>query len=117
MFWQYLPRCHLGAFCIAHSVDAILRSALPVGRWSISPRAVLEDHGHPADEYQAIQLAPRELSGADLILVMIRQYVSAVFSMDLEVRGEILLLVKWQNEREIGDPYRQRKLLLCTLVC
>ncbi|MDQ3598480.1 MAG: low molecular weight phosphotyrosine protein phosphatase, partial [Pseudomonadota bacterium] len=42
-------------------------------------------------------------------LVMERQHINAVLSMAPEARGKVLLLGKWQNEREISDPYRQGK--------
>uniref|UniRef100_UPI0014191787 low molecular weight protein-tyrosine-phosphatase n=1 Tax=Pseudomonas sp. KK18 TaxID=3123039 RepID=UPI0014191787 len=123
MFKRVLIVC-IGNVCRSPTAESLLRGALPCSDIKISSagiaalvgkpiettaRAVLEAHGHPADKHQATQLAPQAISEADLILVMERQHINAVLSMAPEARGKVLLLGKWQNEREISDPYRQGK--------
>jgi len=114
----------VGNICRSPTAENLLRGALAhsdihvssaglaalVGK-PIEPtaRAVLEAHGHSPDEHQAIQLEPQAISEADLILVMERQHVSGVLNLAPEARGKVLMLGKWQGEREIGDPYRQGK--------
>lgn len=71
--------------------------------------AVLEEHGHVPDKHLATQLAPQAISAADLILVMERKHVSGVLNIAPEARGKVLMLGKWQNDREIRDPYRLGK--------
>ena len=123
LFKRVLIVC-IGNICRSPTAEILLRGALSrcdikvssagiaalVGKpIESTARAVLEAHGHPAVEHQAIQLEPQAISEADLILVMERQHISAVLSMAPEARGKVLLLGKWQNEREISDPYRQGK--------
>ena len=72
-------------------------------------RALLEAHGHVPDKHHATQLARRAISAADLILVMERKHVSGVLNIVPEARGKVLMLGKWQNDREIRDPYRRGK--------
>jgi protein-tyrosine phosphatase len=101
---------HLLRRALVHS-DIEVRSAglaALVGK-PIEPmaRAVLEEHGHLPDEHQAIQLTPQAVSEADLILVMEQRHVSGVLNIAPEARGKVLMLGKWQDDREISDPYRQ----------
>lgn len=114
----------VGNVCRSPTAENLLRGALAHSDIKVSSaglaalvgepieptaRAVLEAHGHPPDEHQAIQLAPTAIRDADLILVMERQHVSNVLDMAPEARGKVLMLGKWQNDRDISDPYRQGK--------
>lgn len=114
----------VGNVCRSPIAENLLRDALAQSDMEVSSaglaalvgkpieptaRAVLEAHGHLPDEHQAIQLQPQAIREADLILVMERQHLNEVLNMAPEARGKVLMLGKWQNERDISDPYRRGK--------
>lgn len=114
----------VGNICRSPTAESLLRGALVRTDIKVSSAglaalvgkpieatacAVLQAHGHPPVEHQAVQLEPEAISDADLILVMERAHVGAVLSMAPEARGKVLMLGKWQDDREICDPYRQGK--------
>ncbi len=70
-------------------------------------RKVLEDRGHCAEGFKARQLTADIVNESDLILVMEKEHVKQVLKIASHARGKVFLLGKWQNEREIQDPYRQ----------
>jgi protein-tyrosine phosphatase len=72
-------------------------------------RAVLEEHGNVLTEHSGSQLTAASINEADLILVMEQQHIGGVLSLAPEARGKVFLLGKWQDNREIKDPYRQGK--------
>jgi protein-tyrosine phosphatase len=69
--------------------------------------AVLAQHGQTPPVHKARQLTPAMLGDADLVLVMEKRQLSSVLQLSSEARGKVFLLGKWQDEREIPDPYRQ----------
>ncbi|SDR14300.1 protein-tyrosine phosphatase [Pseudomonas grimontii] len=114
----------VGNICRSPIAENLLRGALPDSDIEVSSaglaalvgapieptaRAVLEAHGYAPAEHEATQLATQAISEADLILVMERKHVSGVLNIAPEARGKVLMLGKWQNDREIRDPYRQGK--------
>nr|WP_123425816.1 low molecular weight protein-tyrosine-phosphatase [Pseudomonas brassicacearum] len=114
----------VGNICRSPTAENLLRGALGHSNIEVSSaglaalvgkpiepmaRAVLEEHGRQLDEHQAVQLTPQAVSEADLILVMERRHVSGVLELAPEARGKVLMLGKWQDDREISDPYRQGK--------
>lgn len=114
----------VGNICRSPIAENLLRGALPHSDIEVSSaglaalvgapieptaRAVLEAHGYAPAEHAATQLATQAISEADLILVMERKHVSGVLNIAPEARGKVLMLGKWQNDREIRDPYRQGK--------
>ncbi|WP_191629394.1 low molecular weight protein-tyrosine-phosphatase [Pseudomonas fluorescens] len=72
-------------------------------------KAVLEEHGHIPIGHSGRQLTKEIVAESDLILVMEKRHLDGVFSISPEARGKVFLLGKWQNDREIADPYRQGK--------
>jgi protein-tyrosine phosphatase len=72
-------------------------------------RIVLEEHGHLPKEHKANQLTPAAIGESDLILVMEQSHIDRVLKIAPEARGKVFLLGKWQENREISDPYRQGK--------
>ncbi len=70
---------------------------------------VLEEHGHIAPEHSGTQLTAAAINESDLILVMEQHHIGGVLSISPEARGKVFLLGKWQDNREINDPYRQGK--------
>ena len=123
MFKQILIVC-IGNICRSPSAVNLLREAIAdsnieissaglaaLGNSPIEPtaRLVLEEHGHQPMEHNARQLTPEYISESDLILVMEKHHIDGILSMVPEARGKIFLLGKWQDNREICDPYRQGK--------
>ena len=70
---------------------------------------VLDQHGHKPAAHKARQLTSAMLGDADLVLVMEKRQLTSVLQLSSETRGKVFLLGKWQDEREIPDPYRQGK--------
>lgn len=60
-------------------------------------------------EHKARQLRSAMVSEADLILVMEQRHIDGVLRIAPEARGKVLLLGKWQDNREIDDPYKRGK--------
>lgn len=123
MFKKILIVC-IGNICRSPTAESLMRDALArsdikvssagLGALVDSPieptaRLVLEEHGHPPFEHKATQLTPQAVSEADLILVMEQRHINGVLKVAPEARGKIVLLGKWQDNREISDPYRQGK--------
>ncbi|WP_223462669.1 low molecular weight protein-tyrosine-phosphatase [Pseudomonas sp. A-R-26] len=123
MFNKILIVC-IGNICRSPTAEHLLRDAL--GRSDIkvssaglgalqdhpiepTARIVLEEHGHLPNEHKANQLTPATISESDLILVMEQSHIDRVLKIAPEARGKVFLLGKWQNNREISDPYRQGK--------
>lgn len=69
--------------------------------------ALLHEHGLDGNSHRARQVDADMLAGADLILAMERRHLNALIRQAPEVSGKAFLLGKWQDEREIPDPYRQ----------
>ena len=67
-------------------------------------RAVLESKGHVLGEHSGTQLTSALINDADLILVMEKKHIDGVLRIAPEARGKVLILGKWQNNREIDDP-------------
>lgn len=74
-----------------------------------SAQEVLEERGHLPMEHKACQLKSALISEADLILVMEKRHIEGVLRILPEARGKVFLLGKWQDDREINDPYKQGK--------
>ncbi|NBA98223.1 low molecular weight protein-tyrosine-phosphatase [Pseudomonas sp. R5(2019)] len=70
---------------------------------------VLQERGNSPMEHKARQLRSALVSEADLILVMEKRHVDGVLRIAPEARGKVLLLGKWQDNREIDDPYKRGK--------
>ncbi|MGF6329988.1 protein-tyrosine phosphatase [Pseudomonas sp. BS3782 TE3695] len=71
--------------------------------------AVLGKHAHTPAAHKARQLTSAMLGDADLVLVMEERQLASVLQLSSETRVKVFLLGKWQDEREIPDPYRQGK--------
>lgn len=71
--------------------------------------AALELHGHAYLEHRAQQLQRTHLQEADLILVAEKKLLEPVYKIGAEARGKTFVLGKWQNDRDIPDPYRQSR--------
>ncbi|AMB85432.1 phosphotyrosine protein phosphatase [Pseudomonas agarici] len=121
MFKNILIVC-IGNICRSPTAENLLRQTLeptdilvrsaglhalknnPIEATALS---VLEEHGHAPHEHRATQLTSAAINESDLILAMEHQHIDAILSMAPAARGKIFLLGKWQDNREIKDPYRQ----------
>lgn len=114
----------IGNICRSPTAETLLRGALAQSDIAVSSaglaalvdnpiestaRIVLEEHGLLPGEHKAIQLTSQAVSESDLILVMEQRHINGVLNIAPEARGKVLLLGKWQDDREISDPYRQGK--------
>lgn len=114
----------IGNICRSPTAEILLRGALAPSDIMVSSaglaalvdspieataRIVLEEHGLLPGEHKAIQLTSQAVSESDLILVMEQRHINGVLNIAPEARGKVLLLGKWQDDREISDPYRQGK--------
>lgn len=123
MFKKILIVC-IGNICRSPTAEILLREALAHSAIEVSSaglaaladnpieptaKIVLEEHGHVTKAHKASQLTPQSISGSDLILVMEQGHIRGVLHIAPEARGKVFLLGKWQDNREIRDPYRQAK--------
>lgn len=95
------------------SSDIVVRSAglgaLENHAIEKNARAVLESKGHVLGDHSGTQLNSSLINDSDLILVMEKKHIDGVLKIAPQARGKVYLLGKWQEEREIEDPYRQGK--------
>lgn len=68
---------------------------------------VLAKHGLSLADHVARQLEKSHLQQADLVLAMEKGHIDAIHAMAPETRGKVFLIGKWQDNREISDPYKQ----------
>jgi protein-tyrosine phosphatase len=123
LFNKILVVC-VGNICRSPTAELLLRNALASSTITVNSaglsarvgesmeataRQVLEDHGRSAEGFKAQQITADIVNESDLILVMEKQHVNQVLKIASHARGKVFLLGKWQNEREIQDPYRQGK--------
>ncbi|MCY1364847.1 Low molecular weight protein-tyrosine-phosphatase Wzb [compost metagenome] len=121
MFKRILIVC-VGNICRSPSAEVLLREALgtcdiQVGSAGLgalvdkpiepTALAILQSHSHQPHEHRARQLTPGLLQEHDLVLVMEKRHQRDLLAMAPEARGKTFLLGKWQDDREIPDPYRQ----------
>ncbi len=114
----------IGNVCRSPTAENLLRDALVRSETQVSSagiaalvdspieptaRLVLEEQGHAPRDHKAVQLTAQSVIDSDLILVMERCHMNVVLEIAPEARGKIFLLGKWQDNREISDPYRQGK--------
>lgn len=114
----------VGNICRSPTAEHLLRGALApsdivvssagLGALKNKPieataRSILEEHGHVLGDHSGRQLNSALINESDLILVMEKNHIDGVLSIAPEARGKVFLLGKWQDNREIPDPYRQGK--------
>lgn len=63
--------------------------------------------GIDCTNHQARQLTPQICQANQLIMVMEKCHIKAVLAVDPTVKDKIVLVGKWQGDREILDPYGQ----------
>lgn len=85
----------LGAL-VDHGIDA-------------TAQQLLLERGLDGGAHRARQISNTILAQADLVLTMERKHVRRITEIAPEASGKTFLLGKWQQEREIPDPYRQQR--------
>ncbi len=119
MFKQILVAC-LGNICRSPLAAARLHQLAPTRRVvSAGIQAVSEAPAHAESQrialkhdmdlsaHRAHQLTDAMCKDADLILVMEESHIEAVCHISPTARGKVMLLGRWNNNREIPDPYRK----------
>ncbi len=114
----------VGNICRSPSAEVMLRQAVAGKdiRVSSAGLGALVDHGIDATAqelllergldgaaHRARQISSAILASADLVLTMERKHVRRIADIAPEASGKTFLLGKWQQEREIPDPYRQQR--------
>ena len=123
MFERILVVC-IGNICRSPTVEYLLRHRLgdrPItvssagmgaleGR-PIDPTAgeLLAEHGIDASAHRARQLEDQHILDANLILVMQRAHLTTLAKRSPHAVGRTFLLGKWQDDREVPDPFRQQR--------
>lgn len=123
MFKSVLFIC-VGNICRSPSAEVMLRDTVAgkgiqvssaglgalVGH-GLDPTAsqLLMEHGLNGGLHQARQVDDAILAAADLVLVMERKHVRRIAEIAPQASGKTFLLGKWQQDREIPDPYRQQR--------
>ncbi|MBD7952609.1 low molecular weight phosphotyrosine protein phosphatase [Stenotrophomonas sp. Sa5BUN4] len=72
-------------------------------------QALLLEHGLDGSSHRGRQISGSILGQADLVLTMERKHVRRITEIAPEASGKTFLLGKWQQDREIPDPYRQQR--------
>jgi len=78
---------------------------------AIDPTAqqLLMEHHLDGAKHRARQISNSILASADLVLTMERKHIRRIAEIAPEASGKTFLLGKWQQDREIPDPYRQQR--------
>jgi len=85
----------LGAL-VGHGIDA-------------TAQALLVEQGMDGTAHRARQIDDAILGSADLVLTMERKHIHRITEIAPQASGKTFLLGKWQQDREIPDPYRQQR--------
>ncbi len=70
---------------------------------------LLVEQGMDGRGHRARQIDDAILGAADLVLTMERKHVRRIAEIAPQASGKTFLLGKWQQDREIPDPYRQQR--------
>jgi protein-tyrosine phosphatase len=114
----------VGNICRSPSAEVMLRQALQGKDIQVSSaglgalvghgidataQELLIEHGLTGDSHRARQIDDAILATADLVLTMERKHVRRIAEIAPQASGKTFLLGKWQQDREIPDPYRQQR--------
>nr|WP_281848608.1 low molecular weight protein-tyrosine-phosphatase [Dyella sp. GSA-30] len=123
MFRSILLVC-VGNICRSPTAEYLLRNRLTdsdagvssAGLGALGDRPMdvtaaqlLREHGIDASAHRGKQLSPDMLRQAELVLVMEKAHAANIARSTPEVSGKVFLLGKWQDERDIPDPYGQQR--------
>ena len=114
----------VGNICRSPSAEVMLRQALAGKGIQVSSAGLGALVGHGIDAtaqellveqgmdglaHRARQIDDAILGAADLVLTMERKHVRRIAEIAPQASGKTFLLGKWQQDREIPDPYRQQR--------
>lgn len=123
MFKNILFVC-VGNICRSPSAEVMLRGVVESAGIQVSSaglgalvghgidrtaQALLLEQGLDGSAHAARQISSEILAQADLVLTMERKHVRRIAEIAPEASGKTFLLGKWQDEREVPDPYRQQR--------
>lgn len=123
MFKNVLFVC-VGNICRSPSAEVMLREAVSGKGIQVSSAGLGALVGHGIDAtaqellveqgldglaHRARQIDDVILGAADLVLTMERKHVRRIAEIAPQASGKTFLLGKWQQDREIPDPYRQQR--------
>jgi len=70
---------------------------------------VANAHGLDTSQHVAKKLTPQMCHEADLILAMSENIRQDIYSISPESRGKVMLFGKWLDDKDIPDPYKQKR--------
>ncbi|WP_027858093.1 low molecular weight protein-tyrosine-phosphatase [Marinobacterium jannaschii] len=70
---------------------------------------LLNELGIDGSAHRAQQIDGTLIAWADLILVMEKGHLEALAVKAPQARGKIHLLMKWEDDKDIPDPYKQSR--------
>jgi protein-tyrosine phosphatase len=121
VFQRILVVC-IGNICRSPIAETLLRQHLrhatvtSAGLGALAGRAadplaleLLAEHGFDASTHVARQLDDAMIRDADLILAMEQAHIDTLVQRAPHALGRTFLLGKWQDGKEIPDPYRQQR--------
>ena len=121
MFDSILVVC-IGNICRSPTGERLMRQALPgkkidsaglgalVGEGANAMAAeVAAEHGVSLDGHCAQAFSSSLAMQYDLILVMEKSHLERIKKSYPEVSGKTMLFGHWQNQLEIGDPYKKSR--------
>lgn len=119
MFDNILVVC-VANICRSPIADLLLKAAMPeknISSAGINAAVGKPMHKHSiqltsqlgidCSQHVSRQLTKKMCRESDLILVMEKDHIDAVLSIDPTVTGKIFLAGKWLDDIEIPDPYKQ----------
>ncbi|WP_314420664.1 low molecular weight protein-tyrosine-phosphatase Wzb [Pseudescherichia vulneris] len=71
--------------------------------------SVAQDNQLSLAGHSARQITGQMCREYDLILVMEKRHIAALYEIAPEMRGKVMLFGHWDGEREIPDPYRKSR--------
>jgi protein-tyrosine phosphatase len=70
---------------------------------------VMKDRGHDIATHRARQLTRALLAETDLVLTLDQHHSDWINGRFPEYRGKVHKILRWQNNADVPDPYRQPK--------
>jgi len=123
MFKRLLTVC-TGNICRSPLAESLLLRRLAIGDVKVESAGIAAMIGMPADPFaqevaadngldisahRARQLTRELIASSDLLLVLDETHEQWITRRFPEFRGKTFRLGKWNNNRNIADPYRQPK--------